>query len=161
MKTIAQKRAECKKKGLVYDTKTKRCRKSKRGKKVKSPKKSPKKKVKSPKKSPKKSGKKTKNTKVWYPTNFHATVVQYKTGGDGTEIAINGDGKKLMKYVTKKQLIDAANYEIDLMRENGNKGLRKVNNRSKLETIWKSLSKTHLGRLEISNKSKTVKINIK
>ena len=41
------------------------------------------------------------------------------------------------------------------------KGLRKVNNRSKLETIWKSLSKTHLGRLEIANKSKTVKINIK
>ena len=47
------------------------------------------------------------------------------------------------------------------MRDNGNKGLRKVNNRSELETIWKSLSKTHLGRLEISNKSKTVMINIK
>jgi hypothetical protein len=39
--TIAQMRAECKKKGLVYDTKTKKCRESKRGKpkKVKSPKK--------------------------------------------------------------------------------------------------------------------------
>jgi len=46
-KTIAQIRAECKKKGLVYDSKTKKCRKSKRGKK-------------SGKKSPKKSGKKSK-----------------------------------------------------------------------------------------------------
>jgi hypothetical protein len=46
-KTIAQIRAECKKKGLVYDRETKRCRKSKRGKK-------------SGKKSPKKSGKKSK-----------------------------------------------------------------------------------------------------
>ena len=32
-KTIAEKRTECTKKGLVYDTTTKRCRKSKRGKK--------------------------------------------------------------------------------------------------------------------------------
>ena len=29
-KTVAEWRAECKKKGLVYDTRTKRCRKSKR-----------------------------------------------------------------------------------------------------------------------------------
>ena len=43
--TIKEKRDECKKKGLVYDTKTKRCRKSKRIKKSKSPKKSRKKKM--------------------------------------------------------------------------------------------------------------------
>ena len=90
-KTIAQIRAECKKKGLVYDRETKKCRKSKRGKK-------------SGKKSPKKSGKKSKKMYAKGDKDkcgkMPARLKRIKTPKVCVKV-LTGPNKGKHKYVTK------------------------------------------------------------
>ena len=97
-KTQAQLRKECRAQGLVYDTKTKRCRESKR-KRRKSPKR------KSPKrKSPKRKKKKSRQGPFESATAFPVGYRLWGNDGKRWEIMSDKNGRKRWKRVSTDTL---------------------------------------------------------